>query len=300
MRPVLPTLLALLPTALACAAGCNCPPTSECDDPLPDDTVFLAVVTGNGESTFQQLWADLKTLIGGNGQRTVQLDVLETFRGQHLAVRSVLTDWGDCGTLLDTGRRYLVYTRRDEQSGLDQTSTCQGTRLVGSQPDPRLEFLRASRRNPVLTSISGTVAWTTGPAPKAPFPFDPTRVEVRLTTGDRHITVVPDRSGHFQFPILPGGHFTLFADTGGFLFGDNPRIVDLPTGCSIQRLNPKPIPVPSPMPLNTPTPAFGPNTPPPATKYWRLDPTGKSICSISPDLCGPPHRETPTPTKKKP
>ena len=227
--------LFLTPNLASAIAGCYCLST-ECDEPLEGDAVFVGVVTDNGTSVINQLIVDLKSFFGNEAPRRVEMDVLETLRGPHLLQREIFTTWKECGTLLEVGRRYLVYTEHSEETGQHHTSTCRGTRLLGNGPDGRLEFLRAARRGSANTMIVGRIFLRVSAGPgtlqKLPAERVEAAIELRLTSLRETRSVFADRTGHFLFfPLAPGGRFNLAAFSAGLRFAGIPFIVEVARGC---------------------------------------------------------------------
>lgn len=67
----------------------------------------------------------------GNGRR-VRLKVKEAYRGEEDEDESIdiWTPFGDCGVDFQTGETYLVYADNDEESNVNSTDSCSGTKRV--------------------------------------------------------------------------------------------------------------------------------------------------------------------------
>ncbi len=177
----------------------------------------------------------------GQWQRPVRFTVDETFKGEHRPVRDVWTGqgYGDCGFNFELGHRYVVYARRDDKTGRDETGICSRTREF-TEASEDIEYLRDIKKALRQSAIFGVVTseldelrlrilfWSHEPA-KHPVPD----AQVKIESPSYTKTATTDASGRFNFEDLPPGRYVLTATRDGFRFTGVPKTIELTAaGCS--------------------------------------------------------------------
>jgi hypothetical protein len=206
-----------------------------CEEAWKSDAVFVGTVAHRDPITifgFPLAWP-FPT------ERRVTFVVKERFSGATDNTIEVRTGMGCCDCSIDfrRGRDYLVYAYRNPVNRVLYTGTCTRSRQVENAASD-LAFLRslASSAPParVYGFITGSV-WDIRFGEKATEPF--AGVPLHLKSDTREWRTSTDAIGAYDFPGLPAGTFSLFADLSRKLGGGEPRTVSIHEhGCSQQIL----------------------------------------------------------------
>ena len=162
-------------------------------------------------------------------ERRTTFTVKESYRGTTEPTVEILTSMGccDCGMEFHSDQSYLVYAYRIPGTRALFTDICSRTSLAENATSD-LSYLRSLASNPSPAHIYGFVTanpWDTRRAERSTEPL--ASVPIHLTSKTREWSTRTDSLGAYNFPSLPSGVFSLYADMPGKLDGGRSRSISL-------------------------------------------------------------------------
>ncbi|HJU54269.1 MAG TPA: hypothetical protein VJ715_06850 [Pyrinomonadaceae bacterium] len=214
-RGTLPAALLLLLVALAGggrALACSCAGQTPCEAYARANAVFVGTVASYTTRKESTEWE------GERSEYTVQMSSLqvdEAFTDLNGATEVVVETTMDssCGLRLSVGVRYMIYARRDEETGRFWTGLCSRTKAV-EYAEEDLAYLRSAVRDSPGASVSGRVVYDdgTGDEQTAYSEVESLGVNTVVLEGggrrrEAHIAAV---SGGYNFYGVPAGKYRLY------------------------------------------------------------------------------------------
>ena len=146
----------------------------------------------------------------------VQFAVTDGFKGVEgpdATITMALNCASECYFPFEVGSYYLVFAEIQKDTGFVTTNRCSLTRLVNSDVDPDLVFLRGLKTAPPTVRILGGVYLPRDNSSKrSKFPNGIANVAVTLQGPTGVQTTQTNARGEFEFPGMPAGDYTVTAE----------------------------------------------------------------------------------------
>ncbi len=146
----------------------------------------------------------------------VRFAVTDGFKGvdgANAEIRMSLNCDGECYFPFEVGSSYLVFAEIRKDTGSFTTSGCSLTRLVTSDVDPDLVFLRGLKTAPPTARILGGVYLPRDNSSRqSRFPNGIANVLVTLQGPAGGQATQTNARGEFEFPEIPAGDYTVTAE----------------------------------------------------------------------------------------